>query len=109
MIQLTAKQARLLDCIKAHIADHGQAPSYDELCRAMGARSKASIHQMMARLEERGHIRRIHARRRAIEVVGGSLDAAIDTLLRQEDLPCALRGMIEEYSDVRAEARGDMT
>lgn len=69
-IALTPAQQRLLDVIRAHIAATGTAPTVDEMCVALGTRSKNTIHRHLVCMEERGAIRRLVGRARAIEVVG---------------------------------------
>lgn len=69
MSSLTSQQARLLAFIRAHIAEQGFSPSFDEMTQAMGLRSKSGIHRLISGLEERGFIRRIPNRARCIELV----------------------------------------
>lgn len=69
MIGLTRQQRAVLDLLRAYIAKHGMAPSFDELKAATGGRSKSNIHRMMLALEERGYIRRLPGRARAIEIL----------------------------------------
>jgi len=53
---LTAKQAECLTAIERHIANTGTAPSYEELGRTLGQRSKSGVHRLILALEERGSI-----------------------------------------------------
>jgi len=77
---LTRKQLELLDFIRERVAAEGVAPSFDEMKDALGLRSKSGIHRLIVALEERGFIRRLAHRARAIEVLrpapGRSGDAA---------------------------------
>ena len=66
---LTAKQRELLNFLTAYQADHDHAPSFDEMKDAIGLKSKSGIHRLVSALEERGHIKRLANRARAIEVV----------------------------------------
>lgn len=66
---LTPTQAQCLSAIERHLADHGCAPSYEELAAALGQRSKSGIHRMIVALEQRGFIRRIPCCARAIEII----------------------------------------
>lgn len=75
---MTSTQKALLDYIRQEIAATGICPSYDEMATAVSLRSKSSVHALLRRLEERGHIRRLPNRRRAIEVVD---DAGITQML----------------------------
>lgn len=66
---LTKKQYDLLLFIDRRLKEHGIAPSFDEMKEALGLRSKSGIHRLMTGLEERGFIRRLPHRARALEVV----------------------------------------
>lgn len=66
---LTERQKEFLEYISAYIEAEGFAPSYEEMMRAAGLRSKSGIHSMVKALEERGFIRRLPHRARAIELV----------------------------------------
>lgn len=66
---LTDRQDRLLSFIEKWISEKRSAPSYDEMMAGVGLSSKSNIHTLVKRLEERGAIRRIPNRARAIEVV----------------------------------------
>lgn len=69
MMSHTRKQGELLAFITKFIAEKGIGPSSDEMKDAMGLASKSGINRMLNGLEERGLIRRVHFRARAIEVV----------------------------------------
>ena len=66
---LTKKQLDLLDFINRRVARDGVPPSFDEMKDALDLRSKSGIHRLITALEERGFIRRLAHRARAIEVV----------------------------------------
>lgn len=66
---LTRKQLELLDFIQKRTASDGVPPSFDEMKDALDLRSKSGIHRLITALEERGFIRRLAHRARAIEVV----------------------------------------
>lgn len=66
---LTRKQSRLLRLIEEWIEEHGVAPSYDEVRDTLGLASKSSVHRMMLSLGERGYIRRLPNKARAVEVL----------------------------------------
>ncbi len=66
---LTKKQHELLLFINDRLADEGVPPSFDEMKVALGLRSKSGIHRLITGLEERGFIRRLPHRARALEVV----------------------------------------
>ncbi len=66
---LTRKQLELLDLINTRIQRDGVPPSFDEMKDALGLRSKSGIHRLISALEERGFIRRLAHKARAIEIV----------------------------------------
>ncbi|MAM61223.1 transcriptional repressor LexA [Maritimibacter sp. UBA3975] len=65
---LTKKQLDLLEFIHKRIQRDGVPPSFDEMKEALQLRSKSGIHRLITALEERGYIRRLAHRARAIEV-----------------------------------------
>ena len=66
---LTRKQHELLMFINERLKEAGIPPSFDEMKDALDLRSKSGIHRLIKALEERGFIRRLPNRARAIEVV----------------------------------------
>ncbi len=66
---LTRKQLELLDFIRTRMDRDGVPPSFDEMKEALDLRSKSGIHRLITALEERGFIRRLAHRARAIEIV----------------------------------------
>jgi len=66
---LTKKQHELLLFIHKHLQKHGVSPSFDEMKAALELKSKSGIHRLITGLEERGFIRRLAHRARAVEVV----------------------------------------
>jgi repressor LexA len=66
---LTRKQYELLRFIHERSQRDGVSPSFDEMKEALDLRSKSGIHRLITALEERGFIRRLAHRARAIEVV----------------------------------------
>jgi repressor LexA len=66
---LTRKQHELLMFINERLKEAGVPPSFDEMKDALDLRSKSGIHRLIKALEERGFIRRLPNRARAIEVV----------------------------------------
>ena len=66
---LTRKQAELLRFIHERRKEAGVPPSFDEMKDALDLRSKSGIHRLITALEERGFIRRLPNRARAIEVI----------------------------------------
>jgi repressor LexA len=66
---LTAKQRELLIFIDDRLKDNGISPSFDEMREALDLKSKSGVHRLISALEERGFIRRLPNRARALEVV----------------------------------------
>ena len=66
---LTKKQLDLLDFIHTRLQKDGVPPSFDEMKVALDLRSKSGIHRLITALEERGFIRRLAHRARAIEII----------------------------------------
>ncbi|MGQ3674687.1 transcriptional repressor LexA [Xanthobacter sp. TB0139] len=66
---LTRKQYELLRFIHERVTETGVPPSFDEMKDALDLRSKSGIHRLITALEERGFIRRLPNRARALEVV----------------------------------------
>jgi len=66
---LTRKQKELLDFLTAHAEQNEVPPSFDEMRDALGLASKSGIHRLVSGLEERGYIRRLANRARAIEIL----------------------------------------
>ena len=66
---LTQKQLDLLEFIQKRLSKNGVPPSFDEMKEALDLRSKSGIHRLITALEERGFIKRLANRARAIEIV----------------------------------------
>jgi repressor LexA len=66
---LTKKQHELLVFIQSRLADGGISPSFEEMKDALNLKSKSGIHRLISGLEERGFIRRLAHRARALDVV----------------------------------------
>ena len=66
---LTRKQLELLDFIRQRVEADGVPPSFDEMKDALDLKSKSGIHRLITALEERGFIRRLAHRARALEIL----------------------------------------
>jgi len=66
---LTAKQRELLLFIDRRLNEAGISPSFDEMREALDLKSKSGVHRLISALEERGFIRRLPNRARALEVL----------------------------------------
>ena len=66
---LTRKQYELLMFIHERVRESGVPPSFDEMKDALDLKSKSGIHRLIMALEERGYLRRMEKRARALEIV----------------------------------------
>ena len=66
---LTSKQHELLQFINDRLGSTGVSPSFDEMREALDLKSKSGVHRLISALEERGFIRRLPNRARALEVL----------------------------------------
>jgi repressor LexA len=66
---LTRKQHELLTFIQTRLEDSGISPSFEEMKEALDLKSKSGVHRLISALEERGFIRRLANRARALEVI----------------------------------------
>ncbi|SDE92726.1 transcriptional repressor LexA [Limimaricola pyoseonensis] len=80
---LTRKQSDLLEFIHRRIRRDGVPPSFDEMKDALDLRSKSGIHRLITALEERGFIRRLAHRARALEIL--KLPEAMEARLAAEE------------------------
>ena len=72
---LTAKQHELIRFIQARLEETGISPSFEEMKDALDLKSKSGVHRLISALEERGFIRRLPNRARALEVIKTPEDA----------------------------------
>lgn len=93
---LTKKQLDLLEFIHTRLQKDGVPPSFDEMKIALDLRSKSGIHRLITTLEERGFIRRLAHRARAIEILrlpdsisGGSTETGTDRSASADAGPAA--------------------
>ena len=66
---LTSKQAKLLDYLTNTLKDNNISPSFDEMRKFLGLSSKSGVHRLISSLEERGFIKRLHNKARAIKII----------------------------------------
>ncbi|MDZ4306560.1 transcriptional repressor LexA [Allopontixanthobacter sp.] len=105
---LTAKQHELIRFIQDRLEETGISPSFEEMKEALDLKSKSGVHRLISALEERGFIRRLPNRARALEVlkqpedaVGGS--SAASARLRDNVVsmpPASARPRYEPANDV---------
>ena len=104
---LTRKQSELLTYLSDHMQQHDVPPSFDEMRDALGLASKSGVHRLVSGLEERGYIRRLANRARAIEILkpvtaaaGGVVARAVETASNIVSLP--LLGRIAAGTPIEA-------
>lgn len=86
---LTAKQHELLQFIHSRLEETGISPSFEEMKEALDLKSKSGVHRLIGALEERGFIRKLANRARALEVLkmpdgGSSAPANVVSLKNQQ-------------------------
>ena len=91
---LTRKQSELLRFIHERLQESGVPPSFDEMKDALDLRSKSGIHRLIMALEERGFIRRLANRARAIEVLRLPESATVSTPRAQKFSPSVIPGSL---------------
>ena len=84
---LTKKQHELLLYINRHLTEHGVSPSFDEMKEALNLKSKSGIHRLITGLEERGFLKRLAHRARALEVTRLPDDVSVRTTARSNAPP----------------------
>ena len=104
---LTRKQSELLAYLSDHMQQHDVPPSFDEMRDALGLASKSGVHRLVSGIEERGYIRRLANRARAIEILkpvtaaaGGVVTRAVETASNLVSLP--LLGRIAAGTPIEA-------
>ena len=104
---LTHKQSELLTYLSDHMQQHDVPPSFDEMRDALGLASKSGVHRLVSGLEERGYIRRLANRARAIELLkpvtaaaGSVVTRAVETASNLISLP--LLGRIAAGTPIEA-------
>jgi repressor LexA len=92
---LTVKQHELLLFINKRLNEAGVSPSFDEMREALDLKSKSGVHRLISALEERGFIRRLPNRARALEVLKLPDSAAPAAPAVQPVVPAAANDTIE--------------
>ena len=87
---LTKKQKNLLLFINKKLRSSGVSPSYEEMKQSLNLKSKSGIHRLISALEERGFIKRLAHKARALEVIKlpetASADAVSGSLITSKAL-----------------------
>lgn len=84
MTPATPRQLDLLRFLASHLATNGTSPTFEQMRVGIGAESKSTVARLLDGLQERGHIRRLPGRHRAIELVGTALMDPADHALLAE-------------------------
>jgi repressor LexA len=92
---LTVKQHELLLFINKRLNESGVSPSFDEMREALDLKSKSGVHRLISALEERGFIRRLPNRARALEVLKLPESAAPVAPAPRSVVPAAANDTIE--------------
>ena len=82
---LTRKQHELIRFIQVRLEESGVSPSFEEMKEALDLKSKSGVHRLISALEERGFIRRLPNRARALEVIKQPEDVTSKAPLRSAD------------------------
>jgi repressor LexA len=104
---LTRKQYELLRFISERLKESGVPPSFDEMKDALDLRSKSGIHRLITALEERGFIRRLPNRARAIEVIKLPELSASNGNSRRGFTPSVIEGTLGKVRNVGSEDEGN--
>ena len=94
---LTKKQKNLLLFINKKLRSSGVSPSYEEMKESLNLKSKSGIHRLISALEERGFIRRLPHKARALEVVKLPETASANDIYNSFS-PSVIKGGLDETS-----------
>ena len=95
---LTKKQKNLLLFINKKLRSSGVSPSYEEMKQSLNLRSKSGIHRLISALEERGFIKRLAHKARALEVIKLPETASANDIYNSFS-PSVIRGGLDESSN----------
>ena len=100
---LTRKQHELISFIQSRLEDTGVSPSFEEMKDALDLKSKSGVHRLISALEERGFIRRLPNRARALEVLRQPEDVTRTAIIPRPTLvPPALRPAAAKTTPIAA-------
>ncbi len=95
---LTKKQKNLLLFINKKLRSSGVSPSYDEMKESLNLKSKSGIHRLISALEERGFIKRLAHKARALEVIKLPETASANDIYNSFS-PSVIKGGLDESSN----------
>jgi repressor LexA len=104
---LTRKQHELLLFIHERLRESGIPPSFDEMKDALDLASKSGIHRLITALEERGFIRRLPNRARALEVIKLPDSLSQSPVAQRRFAPSVIEGSLGRAAPARLPARSD--
>ena len=96
---LTKKQKNLLIFINKKIRSSGISPSYEEMKNSLNLKSKSGIHRLISALEERGFVKRLAHKARALEVVKLPENASANDIFNTFT-PSVIKGGLENNSKI---------
>ena len=95
---LTKKQKNLLIFINKKLRSSGVSPSYEEMKESLNLKSKSGIHRLISALEERGFIKRLAHKARALEVIKLPETASANDIYNRFS-PSVIKGGLDESSN----------
>ena len=96
---LTKKQKNLLLFINKKLRSSGVSPSYEEMKESLNLKSKSGIHRLISALEERGFIRRLPHKARALEVIKLPETASANDIYNNFS-PSIIKGGLDESNSI---------
>jgi len=103
---LTKKQKNLLIFINKKIRSTGVSPSYEEMKNALNLKSKSGIHRLITALEERGFVRRLAHKARALEVVKLPETASVNDIYNSFS-PSVIKGGLD--TDIKKDSTNQIS
>ena len=98
---LTKKQKNLLVFINKKIRSSGISPSYEEMKNSLNLKSKSGIHRLISALEERGFVKRLAHKARALEVVKLPENASANDIFNSFT-PSVIKGGIDKNEEAKS-------
>ena len=99
---LTKKQKNLLLYINKKIRSTGVSPSYEEMKDSLNLKSKSGIHRLISALEERGFVRRLAHKARALEVIKLPENASANDIFNTFT-PSVIKGGLDKFPNTPSE------
>tara|TARA_Y100001970_G_scaffold47194_1_gene59582 strand:+ start:193 stop:873 length:681 start_codon:yes stop_codon:yes gene_type:complete len=100
---LTKKQKNLLLFINKKLRSSGVSPSYEEMKQSLNLKSKSGIHRLISALEERGFIKRLAHKARALEVIKLPETASANDIYNSFS-PSVIKGGLDESNNIDKES-----